>query len=79
MKLINFGFGICVFIALLLLTLLILENVTSEITKIERVKCIDKQGAEFEDEWCIKEFRCGVVVRKLDPQFCYGRLKNENK
>jgi len=51
---------------------LILDEITSEVMRTERVKCIDNQNAEFEDEYCVKEIKCGVISKIFRTEHCYG-------
>lgn len=57
------------FIILFLLGLGI-EASTTETIATERVKCLDKQGAEFEEEYCIKEIKCGAISKLFNIEGC---------
>ena len=49
---------ICISIVGIYMILTIIDTTTIKEVGIERAKCIDKEGAEFEDEWCEKEIYC---------------------
>lgn len=48
----------------------IIEIVTLETINVESVKCIDKAGNEFEDEYCSQEIECGIISKYLDNERC---------
>ena len=45
-------------VLMIFLTFSVLDGLTIEQTGIEKVKCLDKEGREFEDEWCEEETYC---------------------
>jgi len=66
------SFSICIGVMLILFSLGMIEKYTEEIIRTERAKCIDDVGAEFEDEYCIKEIKCGIIMKKIGKSYCYG-------
>jgi len=50
-----------VLIVLAFMVICAIEDLTSEVIKTEKVKCIDSRGREFENETCIKETKCGII------------------
>lgn len=56
----------------LTIVLMVIDVATLETMRFERVKCIDETNAEFEDEYCIKEIRCGVITKIISKESCYG-------
>lgn len=50
----------------------LVDVIDNEVTQTKKVKCIDKHSNEFEDQWCKKEIKCGILSKKFNPGHCYG-------
>jgi len=65
-----------VLVVLAFIVVNIIDDLTSEVIKTVKVKCIDSRGVEFEDELCIKEIKCGIISSNWKwwgGEACHGK------
>ena len=70
-------FGTLILIALSFTFLFIIVTFIEQLTGydvIAREKCVDRYYAEFEDEYCMREYHCGIISQQFDSK-CSGGNK----
>jgi len=50
----------------------ITETVTKENLGEREVSCFDRFESEIQNMTCVREVRCGVVLKRFDKEYCYG-------
>ena len=61
LKFLSIFMGILAFLVVVLMVFLIVDSFTIEKIGKDKVKCIDKEGAVFQDEWCDKDIYCSSL------------------
>lgn len=62
-------------IALVISVLGLIDSFTSETIRTEHTKCYDEFRNEMIGQQCIKETKCGIILKAFTPTYCYGDKK----
>ena len=60
--------GVIIFVVVIFCIFGLIDAFTIKTVGINRVKCIDNEGAEFIDEWCEKEITCSWLGIKINAK-----------
>lgn len=69
---IDFGMMIGLTMIILIISGMLINTLTGYDIKV-REKCIDRNYAEFENEYCIRDYHCGIISQQFDSKCSGGR------
>lgn len=72
MRAFDFMFLFIVFTMMFCAIMLIVDLVTGYDIQM-REKCIDRNYAEFENEYCIRDYHCGIISQQFNSRCSGGR------